>query len=77
MEQELFNVVQFFVDGSHEYVQRAVTAEEAMQAAHRCAHNLGALLGTTARVIITDMLDMTCLEWVNGEGVTFPEHTVH
>ncbi len=69
-----FSVCQFFSDGSHEYVRRNVSAEEAVRAAHHYCHCVGATLGTTRRVIITDGGDFTTFEWKFGEGVTYPPH---
>lgn len=66
-----FNVVQFFPDGTYEYVRRGVTAEEAVKAAKHYCTSIGARLGTTRRVIITDGDDATNFEWKFGEGVTF------
>jgi len=71
MENE-FNVVQFFVDGSYEYVRRRVSAEEAVNAAQHYTTSIGAQIGTTTRVIITDGGDSTNFEWKFGEGVTYP-----
>lgn len=67
-----FSVCQFFPDGSYEYVRRFVDAEEAVKAAIHCATSVGARLGTTQRVIITDGGDHTTWEWKRDEGVTFP-----
>jgi hypothetical protein len=68
-----FSVCQFFVDGSYEYVRRWVSAEEAMSAAKHYTTCVGARIGTTVRVIITDAGDCICFEWERGKGVTFPE----
>jgi hypothetical protein len=65
--------VQFFVDGSHEYVRRNVPAKQAIEAAFHYTHNVAAVAGVTSRVIITDSDDMTCFEWISGEGITFPK----
>jgi hypothetical protein len=67
-----FSVCQFLKDGTHEYVRRWVDAEEATKAAARYCKSVGAKLGVTQRVIITDGGDDTVFEWKNGEGVTFP-----
>ena len=67
-----FSVVQFFVDDSYEYVRRFVSAEEAVKASKHYTSSVGARLGTTKRVIITDGGDCTCFEWKFGEGVVFP-----
>lgn len=68
---DLFNVVQFFPDGQYEYVRRAVSAEEAVKATQHYTTSVGARMGTTVRVIITDMMDCTCFEWQDGK-ITFP-----
>ena len=67
-----FSVCQFFVDGSYEYVRRYISAEEAVQIARDYTRSVGAQIGTTVRVIITDGGDDCCFEWKRGEGVTFP-----
>ena len=67
-----FNVVQFFEDDSHEYVRRGVDAEEAVKAAHHYCNCVGARLGMTRRVIITDDGDFTNFMWEYGKGVTYP-----
>lgn len=67
-----FSVCQFFKDGSYEYVRRFVTAEEAVLAARHYTRSIGAQIGTTERVIITDGGDCTNFEWRFGEGVTYP-----
>jgi len=72
MTENEFSVCQFFEDGSYEYVRRFVSAEEAMKAVQHYITSVGARLGTTVRVIITDGGDCTNFEWKFGEGVTFP-----
>jgi hypothetical protein len=67
-----FSVCQFFPGGDYEYVRSGVGAEEAVKAAHHYANSVGAKLGTTMRVIITDGGDCTVFEWRFGEGVVFP-----
>jgi hypothetical protein len=67
-----FSVCQFFVDGSFEYVRSFVGAEDAVQAARHYCTSVGAQLGTTVRVIITDADDFTNFEWKFGEGIVFP-----
>lgn len=71
---ELFDVVQFFADSddSYEYVHRRLPAKDAVDAAKRLTETVGARLGTTKRVIITDTGDLTVFEWQFGKGVTFP-----
>lgn len=71
MENE-FSVVQFFTDGSYEYVRRWVTIEEAIKAATHYCTSVGARMALTVRVIITDGGDCTCFEWKYGEGVVYP-----
>lgn len=67
-----FTVVQFFPAGDYEYVLRDVSAKEAFGGFQSLITSIGALLGTTARVIITDGGDSTNAEWVFGKGITFP-----
>lgn len=67
-----FSVCQFFEDDSYEYVRRNVSAEEAMKAFMHYCSSVGAQLGTTKRVIITDAGDCTNMEWIKGKGITFP-----
>ena len=67
-----FSVCQLFEDDTYEYVRRYVSAEEAVKAAHHYCHSVGARLGTTRRVIITDGGDCCNFEWQFGKGVVFP-----
>jgi hypothetical protein len=67
-----FSVYQFFADDSYEYVRRFVSAKEAVETALHYTTSVGAKLGITKRVTITDGLDCTNFEWVFGKGVTFP-----
>lgn len=73
--EDKFNVVQFFVDGQYEYVRRAVSAEEAVKAAQHYTQSVGARIGTTKCVIVTDMMDCTCFEWEDGK-ITFPTQQI-
>ncbi|MGH8258810.1 MAG: hypothetical protein ACREUG_03870, partial [Steroidobacteraceae bacterium] len=67
-----FSVYQFFPDESYECVREGVRAEEAVQAAKHYCTSVGAKLGTTRRVIITDGGDSIVFEWKHGEGIVFP-----
>lgn len=67
-----FSVVQFFDDGTYEYVRRYVDGKEAVEAAHHYTHNVAARKGFVTRVIITDGGDYTNFEWKFGEGITYP-----
>ena len=71
MEGE-FSVCQFFPDGSYEYVRRNVSAEEAVTAVKHYTTSVGARIGITKRVIITDGDDCVNFEWEFGKGITFP-----
>lgn len=73
---ELFNVCQFFKDGTYEYVRKNVTAEEAMKAFAHYTNSVGAKLGFTKRVIVTDGGDCINAEWKLGEGYTYPPELV-
>jgi hypothetical protein len=70
--QETFNVCQFFPSGQYEYVRRRVSAEEAFEAFTHYITCVGARIGTTVRVIITDGGDSICAEWIRGIGLTYP-----
>ena len=70
---ELFTVVQFFPAGQYEYVCRNVGAKAAVDAAYHYTHSVGAMVGVTRRVIITDAGGILCFEWLAGEGVVFPK----
>ena len=67
-----FSVCQFFEDETYEYVRRFVGPEEAVKAAHHYCNSVGAKLGTTVKVIITDGGDCIAFEWQRGKGVVFP-----
>lgn len=67
-----FSVYQVFVDRVNEPLRRFVSAEEAVETAIRYSTSVGAKIGTTIKVIITDGGDNCCWEWKKGEGITFP-----
>jgi hypothetical protein len=67
-----FSVCQFFRDDSCEYVRRFVGVQEAVEAARHCSTSVGAQIGTTVRVIITDGGDCTNFEWRFGQGIVYP-----
>ena len=66
-----FSVVQFFEDGSYEYVRRWVSAEEAVKAAKHYTTSVVARAGFVTKVMITDGGDFCCFEWQYGKGITF------
>lgn len=68
-----FNVFQFFPDGKYEQVRSNVSVKEAVEAAKHYTTCVGAQVGTTVRVIITDSGDLINFEWEFGKGVTFPK----
>lgn len=67
-----FSVYQFFPDGGYEKVRELVSTEEAVKAAKHYCTSVGARIGTTVKVIITDGGDCTCFEWLYGKGIVFP-----
>lgn len=67
-----FSVYQFFPDHTWERVREGVDAREAMEAARQYSTCVGAQLGTTVSVMITDGGDYCCFEWKRGEGIVFP-----
>jgi hypothetical protein len=70
--KDLFDVHQFFSDGTNERVRQAVPAAESVTAAKHYTQCVGARLGTTVRVIITDASDAIVFEWIRDRGVVFP-----
>lgn len=68
-----FSVMQFFPNGEYEYVRRYVDALTAFNAARHYCTCVGAKIGTTVRVMITDGGDYCTFEWNRAEGITFPE----
>ena len=66
-----FSVCQFFEDDTYEYVRRFVGPEQALQAFRHYISSVGAQIGTTKRVIITDGGDDCVAEWKWSEGITF------
>lgn len=69
---DLFSVYQFFEDETWERVLAGVGPEAAVKRAKALTESVGARIGTTARVIVTDQDDTTCFEWRYGKGVTYP-----
>jgi hypothetical protein len=68
-----FSVCQFFPNEQYEYVRRFVSVEEALEAFKHYTSSVGAKIGTTARVIITDGDDCINVEWQYGKGITYPK----
>lgn len=67
-----FSVYQWFSNGSREDVLSFVDMEKAIQTATNLASSVGARIGTTQRVIVTDGDDYCCWEWKRDEGIIFP-----
>jgi hypothetical protein len=67
-----YSVYQFLKNDTYERVREFVGVEEAVKAAKHYSSSVGARLGITRRVIITDDGDHTVFEWKHGEGITFP-----
>lgn len=72
MDEEKFNVHQFFADDSNERVLNLVSAKEAVEKAYSLRSSVGAQIGTTKRVIITDGGDLTLWDWTYEKGLVFP-----
>jgi hypothetical protein len=66
-----FSVFQWFANDTYECVRQHVSAEEAVKAATHYCHSVGARLGTTKKVMITDGGDFCVFEWRHGEGIVF------
>jgi hypothetical protein len=67
-----YSVCQFFEDDSYVYELRRVTLERAVKNAEHLSSSVGAKLGMTKRVIITDGGDSIVYEWQYGKGLVFP-----
>ena len=67
-----WSVCQFFENGSYEYVRRFVDEREAATVFVHYTSCVGARIGTTRRVIVTDGGDCIVAEWEFGKGQTFP-----
>jgi hypothetical protein len=83
MNDNEFNVVEFYDDGYHTCVERAVNAEYAVKMAALIVHAIelrdadinigGDHRPHINKIIITDGGDDTVFQWEHGKGVTFPE----
>lgn len=73
IDEAEFSVCQFFPDGTYEYTRKHVKAKEAVEAFNHYCTSVGARLGTTVRVILTDGGDSINMEWKREEGITFPD----
>lgn len=69
---ERFNVIQFFPDGTYEYVLRNADAETAVDTAKSYTERPAAMIGMIRQVMITDDGDRCCFLWQYGRGVLFP-----
>ena len=67
-----FSVCQFFPNGQYEYVRRWVSAKEAFEAFKHYISSVGAKIGTTTEVLITDGGDFCNVHWKFGEGIVYP-----
>jgi len=73
---DLFNVVQFFEDGSSDYIRRNVGPEEAMTTLGDYSRRPAAKIGIIKRLVVTDDGDCCNAEWKYGEGFTYPPELV-
>lgn len=73
VDEETFSVVQFFKDGSNERIAESISLIGATYKFRNYINTVGARIGTTVRVIITDGGDSTVAEWIFGKGITYPE----
>jgi hypothetical protein len=69
---EKFSVCQFFPGGDSEYVRQNVTGQEAVESYKHYTTCVGATMGFTNRVIITDQGDEIVAEWLFAAGHVFP-----
>lgn len=72
-EAAQFHVYQVFVGGEFERVTpEPIAAREAVSMATDLTKTVGARIGSTCRVFVTDSGDFVVWEWRYGEGVAFP-----
>jgi hypothetical protein len=71
MQDGEYSVYQFFPDETYNEELRFVDAKTAVYRA-KSIDGPGALLGVTAKVLITDGGDYTCFLWIKGQGIVFP-----
>ena len=67
-----FSVYQFFKDDQSECVKQFVGPQEATECAAQLIRSVGARMGITQRVIITDGGDCTNFMWEHVKGVVYP-----
>lgn len=73
---EVFSVTQFFADNmGYEMVRKHVSLDEAIKAYKHYTTSVGARMGMTQRVIITDGGDCIVVEWIHGKGLVFPKES--
>lgn len=72
MGEETFNVVLRYADGTHEYLARWLSGEDAVLLAKHYSDKPAARAGLVREVFITDGGDSTVFLWRHGEGVVFP-----
>lgn len=70
-----YSVYAWTFDDVEERVAAYVDAGTALAVAHGLVANVGAKLGFTSRVMITDGSDRSVFEWEHGMGVIWPEPT--
>lgn len=73
MSDAEFTVYQVFVGSLFEKATaEPVSAQEAVRKANDLTRTVGARIGSTCRVFITDGEDYIVWEWRYGEGLVFP-----
>lgn len=66
------NVVAFYNDGTHRYIERYLDDKNAVLLAKFLTLTHDARDGRITRIIITDGGDDCVFEWKSGKGVTWP-----
>jgi hypothetical protein len=67
-----YNLIQYFQDGTWEYVRQNVSAEEAIMTSKRYVTSVAAKTGIVRRVMVTDGDDFCNFDWQYGRGIVFP-----
>ena len=67
-----YSVYQEFRDGTRERVRDHVSDREAVEAAYHYTTCVGAKLGTTVKVMVTDDGDCCVFLWERDKGIVWP-----
>lgn len=70
MDEGKYSVCCHYDDGTTRYVERDVTVGVAVETFANVTTGIGAWIGSTQRVTVTDQHNVVSLEWKYGRGLT-------